>query len=77
MKNRPSKRLVENLHVPSSWLNHSSESHGGLHDDETRMMDQFFDLKEQHPDTVLFFRMVIFTNSSTTTQRQRSSAFCR
>ena len=21
------------------------------------MMDQFFDLKEQHPDTVLFFRM--------------------
>ena len=21
------------------------------------MMDQFFDIKEQHPDTVLFFRM--------------------
>ena len=21
------------------------------------MMDQFFDIKEQHPDTILFFRM--------------------
>ena len=33
------------------------------------MMDQFFDIKEQHPDTILFFRMGDFTNSFTRMQK--------
>ena len=41
----------------SSGLWNPSASYGGLNNDQTGMMDQFFDIKEQHPDTVLFFRM--------------------
>jgi len=46
-----------NLHVPYSTTINSSVSHGSDDMSKRGMMDQFLDIKSEHPDTILFFRM--------------------
>ena len=56
-KSRQSTSLIENLHVPSSGLQTPAQAMEATTMTKRGMMDQFFDIKEQHPDTILFFRM--------------------